>query len=191
MILEAGAWALRRAAIDHRSWVEQRLQAPRVAVNVSSIQLRQRDFVGAVEQAIMEGVAPTGIDLEITEGLLVADFENSIAKLAAVRDLGLNIALDDFGTGYSSLAYLARMPVHQLKVDRSFVLAMLENSQSMTLVATIINMAHSLGLEVVAEGVESEEQASVLRLLGCDQMQGFLCGRPRPFDEMTALLRNA
>jgi diguanylate cyclase (GGDEF)-like protein len=191
MMVQLGAWVLNRAVTDQRRWVAQGAPHTRIAVNVSVVQLLRPDFVAVVGNAVAADAGAPGIDLEITEGLLVDDFENSIAKLAALRDLGLRIALDDFGTGYSSLAYLARMPVHQLKVDRSFVLAMLENSQSMTLVATIIDMAHSLGLEVVAEGVESEEQAGVLRLLGCDQMQGFLCGRPRPFDEMTALLRNA
>jgi diguanylate cyclase (GGDEF)-like protein len=188
LILEVGAWALRRAAADHRSWVEQRLQAPRVAVNVSAIQLRQREFVGAVEQAIIEGVAPTGIDLEITESLIMEDIEGNIQKLKEVRGLGLGIAIDDFGTGYSSLGYLAKLPVHALKIDRSFIITMISDPGTMTLVQTIISLAHSLRLRVIAEGVDDEEQARFLRLLRCDEMQGYLFSKPLPLEQMTALL---
>jgi len=189
LILQVGSWALRRAARDHRAWVEQGLKPPRVAVNVSAIQLRQRDFVAVVEQAIIDGVAPTGIDLEITESLIMQDVEATIAKLENVRALGIRIAIDDFGTGYSSLAYLAKLPVETLKIDRSFIIRMLENANTMTLVQTMISLAHSLDLKVVAEGVDSEEQAKVLRLLRCDQMQGYLFSKPLPLDAMTELLK--
>jgi diguanylate cyclase (GGDEF)-like protein/PAS domain S-box-containing protein len=188
LILEVGSWALRRAALDHRAWTERRLGPPRVAVNVSPIQLRQRDFVQRVERAIMEGVAPVGIDLEITESLIMADIEETNAKLGSVRGLGLNIAIDDFGTGYSSLAYLAKLPVQSLKIDRSFIVGMLAEAHTMTLVQTIISLAHSLKLRVVAEGVDDAEQANMLRLLRCDELQGYLFSRPVPFDEMTGLL---
>jgi len=189
MILEVGSWALRRAAADHRKWVEQRLPAPRVAVNVSAIQLRQREFVGAVEEAIMEGIAPTGIDLEITESLVMEDVEGNIRKLKAVRSLGVRIAIDDFGTGYSSLGYLAKLPIQALKIDRSFIITMLKDPNAMTLVQTIISLAHSLGLKVIAEGVDEEEQAKLLRLLGCEEMQGYLFSRPVPFDQITEMLK--
>ena len=188
LILDAGAWALRRAALDHRRWFEQGLKPPRIAVNVSAIQLRQRDFVSSVEQAILEGIAPTGIDLEITESLVMHDIEGNIGKLKEARALGVSIAIDDFGTGYSSLAYLAKLPVQTLKIDRAFIIAMLDQPDTMTLVQTIISLAHSLKLKVVAEGVESEDQAKVLRLLRCDQFQGYLFSKPLPFDAMTALL---
>jgi PAS domain S-box-containing protein/diguanylate cyclase (GGDEF)-like protein len=190
MILEMGAWALKRAAADHRGWVEQGLKAPRIAVNVSPIQLRQRDFVAVVEQAIMEGVAPTGIDLEITESLIMDDVQGNIAKLKAVRQLGVQIAIDDFGTGYSSLAYLAKLPVHLLKIDRAFIITMLNDADAMALVQTIISLAHSLRLKVVAEGVDAEEQAKMLHLLRCDQMQGYLFSKPVPMDELSALLHD-
>jgi len=189
LILPVGSWALKRASLDHRSWVNQGVKAPRVAVNVSSIQLRQRDFVGSVEQAIMEGVAPTGIDLEITESLIMEDIQGTIEKLKAVRGLGVSIAIDDFGTGYSSLGYLAKLPVQTLKIDRSFIITMLKEPDKMMLVQTIISMAHSLKLKVVAEGVDEEAQAKMLRLLHCDEMQGYLFSRPVPFDQLTALLR--
>jgi diguanylate cyclase (GGDEF)-like protein/PAS domain S-box-containing protein len=188
LILEAGAWALRRAALDHKAWTERGLKPPRVAVNVSPIQLRQRDFVERVEQAIMEGVAPVGIDLEITESLVMQDVAMSIERLARLRSLGVKIAIDDFGTGYSSLAYLARLPVQTLKIDRSFIVSMLEKAETLTLVETIVGLAHSLRLTVVAEGVDSNEQAARLRELGCDEMQGYLFSKPVPFDAMTSLL---
>ena len=191
LILQVGAWALRRAARDHRGWTEQGLVPPRVAVNVSSIQLRQREFVSSVEQAILDGVAPTGIDLEITESLVMEDIEGNIAKLLEVRALGVNIAIDDFGTGYSSLAYLAKLPVQRLKIDRSFIITMLKDPDTMTLVETIISLAHSLRLKVVAEGVEEEAQAQTLRLLRCDEMQGYLFSKPLPLSEITLMLARA
>jgi diguanylate cyclase len=190
LILPVGRWALTRGARDHRSWVEQRLQPPRVAINVSAMQLRQRDFVRVVEDAIIDGVAPTAIDLEITESLVMEDIKENIEKLKAIRELGVNIAVDDFGTGYSSLGYLAQLPVQSLKIDRSFIVKIGRDPNAMTLVSTIISLAHSLHLKVIAEGVETEEQAKFLRLLRCDQMQGYLFSKPLPLAEITALLRN-
>jgi EAL domain-containing protein (putative c-di-GMP-specific phosphodiesterase class I) len=191
LILEVGAWALKRAARDHRAWAEAGLRPPKVAVNVSPIQLRRRDFVRMLEEAIGGGVSPTGIDLELTESLIMQDIQASIEKLAQVRRLGIGIAIDDFGTGYSSLAYLARLPVEMLKIDRSFIITMAEDPTTMTLVQTMIQLAHSLHLQVVAEGVETEEQANMLRLLRCDQMQGYLVSKPLPGEEMAALLGRA
>ena len=188
LILRVGAWALKRASLDHRGWVEQALKAPRIAVNVSPIQLRQRNFVDVLKQAIIGGVAPPGIDLEITEGVVMEDIQSNIEKLTSVHALGVNIAIDDFGTGYSSLGYLAKLPVQSLKIDRSFIIAMVEDPDTMTLVSTIISLAHSLRLKVVAEGVDSEDQAKHLRLLQCDEMQGYLISRPLPRDDLTALL---
>jgi diguanylate cyclase (GGDEF)-like protein len=189
LILQVGSWALRRAALDHRSWMKQGVTPPRVAVNVSPIQLRQRDFVRSVEEAIMEGIAPVGIDLEITESLIMEDVHATIGKLSLLRKLGVQIAIDDFGTGYSSLSYLARLPVEMLKIDRLFVVRMLEDPNTTTLVQMMITLAHAFRLKVVAEGVESEEQAKMLHLLGCDQMQGYLFSKPLPVEALIALLR--
>ena len=116
------------------------------------------------------------------------DIQGNIEKLTAIRGLGVSIAIDDFGTGYSSLGYLARLPVQALKIDRSFIITMLNDPNALTLVQTMISLAHSLRLKVVAEGVDEEEQAKMLRLLRCDQIQGYLFSRPVPFDQMTALL---
>ena len=188
MILDVGAWALRRAALDHQQWLGQNLVAPRIAVNVSAIQLRHRDFVAVVKEALREGVDPPAVDIEITESVIMGDLAATVDKLRAVRDMGLDIAIDDFGTGYSSLGYLSKLPVHSLKIDRSFIIAMGDDPDTMTLVSTIISLAHSLRLKVCAEGVETEEQAKFLRLLRCDEMQGYLISRPVPEGDLRALL---
>ncbi len=188
LIARAGAWALQQAAIDHRAWAEAGLVAPRVAVNVSAIQLRQAGFVALLEQALGAPAGAAGVDLEITESLLMDDVEATIRKLRAVRALSIDIAIDDFGTGYSSLAYLTQLPVQALKIDRSFVINMDKDPNAMTLVSTIISLAHSLRLKVVAEGVETESQANTLRLLRCDAMQGYLVSKPVPADRIAALL---
>jgi diguanylate cyclase len=188
IIADVGIWVLRQACQDRSRWLDLGLKPPRVAVNVSTVQLRRQDFVRMVQNTLRAVGGESGIDIEVTESLIMQDAEDNIAKLVAVRDLGVQIAIDDFGTGYSSLGYLAKLPVAVLKIDRSFVTAMLDDPSAMTLVSTIISLAHALKLEVVAEGVESEEQAKILRLMRCDQMQGYLIRRPVPFDEMTAVL---
>jgi EAL domain-containing protein (putative c-di-GMP-specific phosphodiesterase class I) len=188
IIVEVGAWALRQACLDHSRWLELGFKAPRVAVNVSTVQLRRNDFVHTVKNILRIAGHEPGIDIEVTESLIMQDAADNIAKLQAVRDLGVKIAIDDFGTGYSSLGYLTKLPVQVLKIDRSFVTSMLDDPSAMTLVSTIISLAHALRLEVVAEGVESEEQAKILRLVRCDQMQGYLISRPIPFDDMTTFL---
>jgi EAL domain-containing protein (putative c-di-GMP-specific phosphodiesterase class I) len=142
-----------------------------------------------VAEALQPGGPNCGIDIEVTESLLMKDVADNIEKLSRIRELGVGIALDDFGTGYSSLAYLAKLPVESIKIDRSFVVAMLDDPSAMTLVSTVISLAHTLRLTTVAEGVESEEQAKILRLLHCDQMQGYLVSHPLSFEEMAAYLR--
>jgi diguanylate cyclase (GGDEF)-like protein len=191
LIAQVGAWAIRRAVLDHRAWAEKGLPAPRIAVNVSAMQLREKNFVSIVEQMMAEGLKPTALDLEITESLIMDDIAGNIEKLNAVRALGIEISIDDFGTGYSSLAYLAKLPVHTLKIDRAFVITMDQDPNAMTLVSTIISLAHSLRLNVVAEGVETESQANTLRLLRCDSMQGYLVSKPVPADSVVKLLEAA
>jgi diguanylate cyclase (GGDEF)-like protein len=189
IIVEAGRWALRRAIADRRRWTEAGLQAPRVAINVSTVELRKQDFVDVFAQTLALGDEDHGIDIEVTESIIMEDVAANIAKLLAVRELGVDIAIDDFGTGYSSLAYLARLPVQALKIDRTFVSAMLDDASAMTLVSTMISLARSLKLTVVAEGVEQEEQARMLRLLRCDQMQGYLFDKPLTLEGMTERLK--
>jgi diguanylate cyclase len=188
MIGDVGAWVIRQAYKDRSQWLELGLNAPRVAVNVSTVQLRRNDFVAMVKNVLGLAGDGAGIDIEVTESLIMQDVDVNIAKLTTIRDLGVRIAIDDFGTGYSSLGYLAKLPVETLKIDRSFINAMLNEPGAMTLVSTIISLAHALRLEVVAEGVESEEQAKILRLMRCNQMQGFLISKPLSFDDMTIFL---
>jgi diguanylate cyclase (GGDEF)-like protein/PAS domain S-box-containing protein len=189
MILEAGAWAVSQAVADHARWIAEGLSAPRIAVNVSAVQLRKKDYLETLARALANGARPAGIDLELTESLLMQDIQGNIEKLRKARELGVSIAIDDFGTGYSSLGYLAKLPVQALKIDRSFIITMLQEPDTMTLVSTIISLAHALKLKVIAEGVDQEEQAKVLRLLGCDEMQGYLVSPPVPFEQLGALLR--
>ena len=181
LIFEVGRWALRQAIDDYLRWRAAGLPAVRVAVNVSPLQLRNRGFIAEIGQAIdIDPHAAGGLELEITESLIMRDVKLSIASLQAIRAMGLKIAIDDFGTGFSSLSYLAKLPVDTLKIDRSFVIEMTAGPQGLALVATIINLAHSLKLKVVAEGVETEEQSRLLRLLRCDEMQGYLFSKPVP-----------
>ena len=190
LILEAGRQAIAAATGVYRSWQAQDLGPPRIAVNVSQLQLRRKTFVEDVRAALRaEGADGGGVDLEITESLLMHDVDESIRKLAALRDLGLRISLDDFGTGFSSLAYLSRLPLDTLKIDRGFVQGMTETPHDTSIVGTIISLAQALRLKVVAEGVETEQQAQLLRLLRCDQGQGFLFSRPVPAEEIEALLK--
>ena len=191
MILEAGRWAIQRALADYREWDIRGLRPPRIAVNVSPIQLRQKDFVDVVRRAITDsGTAPESLELEITESLIMTDFEGNYEKLRAIRDMGINIAIDDFGTGYSSLRYLAKLPVTALKIDRSFIITMANEPESMAIVSTIISLAHSLKLGVVAEGVDSEEQSRLLKQLNCDEMQGYLFSKALPAENLLPLLRD-
>jgi diguanylate cyclase (GGDEF)-like protein len=191
LIVEVGTWVIRQACRDRSRWLERGLKAPRIAVNVSALQLRQDDFVPAVSSILKLAGGEAGIDFEVTESLLMENVDDNMKKLSAVRELGVQIALDDFGTGYSSLSYLARLPVKTLKIDRSFVIVMLDDPSATALVSTIISLARTLRLETVAEGVESEEQAKILRLLQCDQMQGYLISKPLSFDDMTTFLERS
>ncbi len=181
LIHEVGRWALRQALSDFLRWRAAGLAVVRIAVNVSPLQLRNRGFIAEIEQAIgIDAHAAAGLELEITESLIMADVKHSIASLQAIRAMGVNIAIDDFGTGYSSLSYLAKLPVDTLKIDRSFVIDMTAGPDGLALVSTIITLAHSLKLKVVAEGVETEEQSRLLRSLNCDEMQGYLFSKPVP-----------
>jgi EAL domain-containing protein (putative c-di-GMP-specific phosphodiesterase class I) len=181
LIYEVGRWALRKAIDDYLRWRGAGLPAVRIAVNVSPLQLRNRGFIAEIKEAIGIGAqAQDGLELEITESLIMEDINHNIATLHAIRGMGVNVAIDDFGTGFSSLSYLAKLPVDTLKIDRSFVVDMTAGPQGLALVSTIISLAHSLKLKVVAEGVEIEEQARLLRLLSCDEMQGYLFSKPLP-----------
>jgi len=181
LIHEVGRWALEKAVEDFLHWRAAGLAGMRVAVNVSALQLRNPGFVAEIGRVIgAEAQAAAGLELEITESVIMKEVTHNIESLQAIRAMGVSIAIDDFGTGFSSLSYLAKLPLDTLKIDRSFVSEMTAGPERLSLVATIINLAHSLRLNVVAEGVETEEQSRLLRLLNCDQVQGFFFSKPMP-----------
>lgn len=183
LIHEVGRWALGQAIDDYLGWCEKGLVALPIAVNVSPMQLRNRDFITEIARNIgVDARAANGLELEITESLIMADVKHSIVSLELLRAMGVTIAIDDFGTGFSSLSYLAKLPVDTLKIDSSFVVDMTTGPEALALVSTIVQLAHALKLKVVAEGVETEEQKRLLRLLGCDEMQGYLFSKPVPAD---------
>jgi EAL domain-containing protein (putative c-di-GMP-specific phosphodiesterase class I) len=191
LILEVGSWVLKQAATDFLSWTRRGLAPLRIAVNVSPSQLKHENFINELERALrMDKVGHAGIDIEITEGVVVDDIEHCIRKLTAARELGVRVAIDDFGTGYSSLRYLARLPIDSLKIDTSFVRMVTESPNDLAIVSAIIVLAHGLDLDVVAEGVETVEQCKFLRLLRCDQMQGFLFSKPVSKDAIEQMLKS-
>jgi EAL domain-containing protein (putative c-di-GMP-specific phosphodiesterase class I) len=190
LILEAGRQAVVGASSFYRRLQAKGLKPPRIAVNVSALQLRREGFVADVRAALVEaGSDGGGVDLEITESLLMADVEQTIRKLRELRDMGLRIALDDFGTGYSSLAYLSRLPLDALKIDRAFVRGMIENGADMSIITSIVSLGRALRLKLVAEGVETDAQANRLVALGCEEGQGFLFSRPVAEDAIQAMLK--
>jgi diguanylate cyclase (GGDEF)-like protein/PAS domain S-box-containing protein len=192
LILDVGRWALRQAVSDHCDWTSRGLHPPRIAVNVSSIQLRQKNFVDAVTEAISGFCGKdVALDLEITESVMMENLADMTKALQIIRGLGVHISMDDFGTGYSSLSYIAKLPINELKIDRSFVTEMARNEYSRNIVTMIIQLAHTLQLEVVAEGVDAEEQVHILDQLGCDQMQGYLISKPLPPAEIEQVLRKS
>lgn len=181
LIHEVGRWALRKVIEDNLRWRAAGMAVMRIAVNVSPLQLRNHDFIAEIRQAIsIDAHAAAGLELEITESLIMEDVKHSIASLQTIRAMGISVAIDDFGTGFSSLSYLAKLPLDTLKIDRSFVNDMTSEPEGTALVSTIINLAHSLKLKVVAEGVETEEQSRLLRMLNCDEIQGYLFSKPVP-----------
>jgi EAL domain-containing protein (putative c-di-GMP-specific phosphodiesterase class I) len=160
-----------------------------MSVNLSARQVAQPDLAKVVADALRESdMDPSHLRLELTESTLMEDPDAALATMNALKDLGVKLVLDDFGTGYSSLAYVQRFPIAVLKVDRSFVANLGEESSGAAIVAAVVNMAHGLRVEVVAEGVETSTQAAALRALGCQYAQGYLYGRPMPAEELRPML---
>ena len=190
LIIAIGAWVVDEACRQIRAWRDQGLGDIPVAVNVSARQLRSSALPQVVEQALLRHrVAPALLQLELTESMLMEDPESAIRLLTELHTLGVEIALDDFGTGYSSLAYLQRLPIDCLKIDRSFVNAIVEDPSAAAIAASIIALARRLQLKVVAEGVETEGQANFLRTQRCDLLQGFLFSRPLPAADFGAAVQ--
>ena len=189
LILPLGDWVLETACRQLAAWANHAETAEiSIAVNISGLQLRQPDFVKTV-LAILDrtGANPQHLDLELTESMLVENVEDVIGKMTKLKSHGVRFSVDDFGTGYSSLAYLKRFPLDQLKIDRSFVRDILVDACSGTIAQTIISLGRAMGLSVIAEGVETEEQRDLLARLGCDAFQGYLCSRPLPMGNFLAL----
>ncbi|HND80857.1 MAG TPA: EAL domain-containing protein [Accumulibacter sp.] len=188
-ILALGDWVLNEACRQISEWRQAGLLLPRVAVNVSLHQFRQADFAEKVAATLAtHGLEGRQVILELTESAVMEDSEQSLRSLARLRELGIELAVDDFGTGYSSLSYLTRFPLNELKVDRSFLASVDSDRHSATLVAAIISMGHQLGLRVVAEGVETEQQLQFLREHHCNEYQGYFCSKPLPETEFRSLL---
>ncbi|MDD5471865.1 MAG: EAL domain-containing protein, partial [Sideroxydans sp.] len=190
LILPIGLWVLETACKQLKAWAQNEMTCRLVlAVNVSAKQFHQTDFAAQVRAAVEgNGIDPGQLKLELTESMLLGDIEDTIATMNALNEIGVRLSLDDFGTGYSSLQYLKRLPLNQLKIDQSFVRDITSDNSDRTIISTIVVMAQSMNLEVIAEGVETEEQRELLERSGCKQFQGYLFGCPVPIGKFQSLL---
>ena len=189
MIIGIGEWVLKEACRQNKAWLDAGIGPIKVAINLSPVQFLQDDLNATVRRALQTtGLPPQHLELEITESILMRNVEETITTLHGFRELGVGLSVDDFGTGYSSLSYLKRFPIDSLKIDRSFVKDIPQDSGDMAITAAIIAMGHQLNLEIVAEGVESTEQLEFLRLQGCETAQGYLISKPVSADEVHELL---
>ena len=191
LILEIGEWVLREACLALHRWRQHGLADLGVSVNVSVLQLLRGDFPDVVSRVLHDiGVPPSALELELTESVLMANAEHTAVKLQAFRELGVSLAIDDFGTGYSSLAYLKRLPITTIKIDKAFIGDLTHDPEDAAITSTVITMAHSLGLNVVAEGVETEAQMRFLASHRCDEIQGFWLSQPLDAHACLAFIRN-
>jgi diguanylate cyclase (GGDEF)-like protein len=189
LIVRIGEWVLRTACRQAKAWLDMGLPEMHISVNVSVLQLRSLNFVAAVERILMEtGLKAEYLDLEITESAAVKESDNIIGVLAELRDLGIEISIDDFGTEYSSLSRLNHMPVNRIKIDRSFINNLFRSEKDQTLVNGMIHLSQTLGIKVVAEGVEHKDQFDFLKHIGCDEVQGFYISRPIRAEEVQELI---
>jgi len=191
LVVPLGEAVLRDCCRQIKAWRAAGLRPGPVAVNVSARQLSERGFCRTVRDLVeAEGLEPAAIDLEVTESAFIRDPERAATLLEKLSELGFKIVLDDFGTGYSSLGYLKRLPISVLKMDRSFISDVTEDFSAAALARGIIRLAQALDIEVVAEGVETEDQAAFLRANSCDLVQGYLFARPMPADQLADKLRD-
>ncbi|MGO1058595.1 putative bifunctional diguanylate cyclase/phosphodiesterase [Planococcus sp. FY231025] len=191
LILPIGEWVLVNACRQAKNWHDEGHRHLKLAVNLSPLQFLDASLMEIVRGALEKtGFPASSLELEITEGVAVYDAEMAIARMEALRKLGIGIAIDDFGTGYSSMMYLKRFPVTNLKIAQPFVQDMETSPADKALVATMVSMAHSMGMSVIAEGVETLEQLESLRVLGCDEIQGYLFSRPLPAEQFTSMLKS-
>ncbi|MFV5507838.1 EAL domain-containing protein [Acinetobacter sp. 197] len=187
-IISVGQWVLEKACLDIAHWNKKHNSQITVSVNISPLQFRRAGFLQVLEHALqLSQLPPELLKIEITEGVIINGADRTIEILKAVRTLGVQVAIDDFGTGYSSLSYLRRLPINQIKLDRSFIEELTLDGQDAAIVQSIIHLAHQLDLEVVAEGVETLSQASLLYQQGCDLLQGFFYAKPAPLTELKSV----
>ena len=185
-----GEWIIGEACRQGQRWHDEGLPPLTIAVNVSPRQFQLTDLVGCIASALKEtGYSAALLELEITESALAEREDEALLTMRQLRDLGLRLAVDDFGTGYSSLAQLKRFPIDVLKIDQGFVRDIPRSADDMAISAAIIAMGHSMGLRVLAEGVETAEQLDFLRVRGCDAYQGYYCSRPVPAEAFAALVQ--
>ncbi|CAO3430700.1 sensor domain-containing protein [Azospirillum doebereinerae] len=190
LIWEIGAWTFLEACRRLAGWIEQGIPIPSVSVNLSPRQFQDARLVGFVRSVVeASGIPPDRLELELTEGAMIGDIEKAVTILNGLKDVGVRLSIDDFGTGYSSLAYLKRFPIDTLKIDRSFVRDIVKSSTDPAIVGTIVNLAESLGFDTIAEGVETVEQAEMLRQQRCTRIQGYLISRPLPVEAFEAFMR--
>ena len=183
LIIAIGRWVLKTAISTLKTWQEKYDYKGIMSVNVSPVQLRQDNFIPELKELItVYQIDPSLLEIEITEGIMIHNMNDTIEKLKAVKNLGLRVSLDDFGTGYSSLSYLQMLPLNTLKIDKSFInnITSSDGIQA-NITSSIINMVEKMGLETIAEGVEHPEQLDLLNKFNCNVVQGFLCGKPMPF----------
>ncbi len=191
LIIEIGKWILETACLQMKAWLDLNLPLPQVSVNISARQFMDDGFMKSVEDALSKAqLSPENLELEITESMLIGDINRIELQLKRLKQMGIKIALDDFGTGYSSLSYLKRFPIDVLKIDQSFIREMTVDSKDARIASAIINMGHSLGQKIVAEGVENEIQLMFLDQKRCDIIQGYFFSKPLPVKDMTELLKS-
>ena len=190
LIAPIGAWVLREACRQARAWQDAGLPPFVVAVNLSAMQFKRPDLINTVINAlVLADLDSQWLELELTESILIQDAESTVDSVRRLKALGVKLSVDDFGTGYSSLAYLKRFAVDKLKIDQSFVRDLGHDPEDSAIVRAIVQMAHSMRLVTIAEGVETQEMADLLRLFHCDEAQGYWLARPLPADELEAFVR--
>jgi len=191
-IIPIGSWVLDQSLKQFAEWKKIYTDPLIISINISSLQIMKKEFLDELLMAINKyGLDYTEVEIEITESVLIEDFDNVVDKLKALRDYGIRVSLDDFGTGFSSLSYLKNLPIDTLKIDKSFVDTVMIDSATRVITETIINMVKTLGLETIAEGVEQEQQYKYLHAIGCDIIQGYLFGKPGNVEEMKMILTAA
>ena len=189
LIVSIGNWVLKKSISTFARWKEKYDCDMILSINISAIQYKRQDFVVKLLELLNEyHVSPGKIELEITESILIDDFEEITHKMHTLREYGIRVSMDDFGTGYSSLSYLKGLPIDTLKIDKSFVDTLATDEAAKTITEAMVGMVKKLGLETVAEGVETDDQLAFLKSIDCDNIQGFLLGKPMPEEDLEKVI---